>query len=132
MACRDKAGTTLYVRVMIQMKRLSLASLLALALLAPALRAPARADEMPRVSILEENDSLYFNSDKHYTQGLRLSYLAPDLAKDGFWNGWFDFAARIPWVFVPDGDGTKRRYAPLLGPEHLHAEEPDLEDAQRA
>jgi hypothetical protein len=31
--------------------------------------------EPSRFTILEENDSLYFNSDKHYTQGLRLSDL---------------------------------------------------------
>jgi hypothetical protein len=31
--------------------------------------------EPSRFTILEENDSLFFNSDKHYTQGFRLSDL---------------------------------------------------------
>jgi hypothetical protein len=30
-------------------------------------------DKWSRVLLLEENDSFFFNSDKHYTQGLRLS-----------------------------------------------------------
>lgn len=34
----------------------------------------ARADPRERFTVLEENDSLYFNSDRRYTQGLRLSY----------------------------------------------------------
>src|SRR5262245_59435942 len=33
--------------------------------------APARADDnSQRLSVIEENDSLFFDSDRHYTQGL--------------------------------------------------------------
>jgi lipid A 3-O-deacylase len=46
----------------------------------------ARADDKDRITLLEENDSLYFNSDKHYTQGLRISDLRPDLAPDSLWQ----------------------------------------------
>src|SRR5262245_32429377 len=41
-------------------------------LIAAAAPAPGRADEGQRLSAIEENDSLFFDSDKHYTQGLRL------------------------------------------------------------
>src|SRR5712692_1859661 len=51
----------------------ALAAFLALAVPSGA----ARADEASRSTVVEENDSIYFNSDKHYTQGLRLSYLGP-------------------------------------------------------
>src|SRR5712671_6705489 len=61
------------------------AALLAVAAMAD----PARADDKSHVTILEENDSIYFNSDKHYTQGFRLSYLGPDVRPDSFWSGAF-------------------------------------------
>ena len=48
-----------------------------------------RADDAGRFTVLEENDSLFFNSDKHYTQGLRLSYLSRTLAPERGWNDVF-------------------------------------------
>jgi lipid A 3-O-deacylase len=54
-----------------------------------ALAAPALADDSARINLLEENDSLYFNSDKHYTQGLRLSYLSPNVKPDTWSYGLF-------------------------------------------
>ena len=42
---------------------------------------PVRAEDAGRFTILEENDSLFFNSDKHYTQGLRLSDLSASLKR---------------------------------------------------
>jgi len=53
----------------------------------------AAADELSRFNILEENDSLWFKSDQHYTQGLRLAELGPDLRPGSGWNfpfGLFD------------------------------------------
>jgi lipid A 3-O-deacylase len=105
------------------------------ALLLPALPVLARADDQERVNILEENDSLYFNSDKHYTQGLRLSYLAPDLGPQSSWNDPFNLLSRIPWIFDEDGkDGQySRRYALLLGqsiftPKNLTLTTPSAHD----
>jgi lipid A 3-O-deacylase len=77
--------------------------------------APARADDTHRLSILEENDSLFFNSDKHYTQGLRFSYLEP--AQDGTWDRWYDLVANVPTLFVADGD--RMRQAAILGGQSL-------------
>jgi lipid A 3-O-deacylase len=48
-----------------------------------------RADDAGRFTIFKENDSLFFNSDKHYTQGLRLSYLSRTLAPERGWNDVF-------------------------------------------
>ncbi|MGH8528071.1 MAG: lipid A deacylase LpxR family protein, partial [Gammaproteobacteria bacterium] len=50
----------------------------------------------PRGSILtliEENDDLTFNGDKHYTQGVRLSYIHPD-DKTPRWGHWL--ADKLP------------------------------------
>ena len=76
----------------------------------------ARADEHERFTLLEENDSLYFNSDKHYTQGVRFSYLGPDVAPGSGWNGSFDAISIVPGVFAERPAGERsRRYAIALG-----------------
>ena len=100
-----------------------------------AMAVPARADDYDRFSLLEENDSLYFNSDKHYTQGLRAANLFPDLKPDSAWNGPFDFFGNVPTVFQP---GTaeapmQRRYSVFLGqslftPKNLQQKPPDPKD----
>jgi lipid A 3-O-deacylase len=95
----------------------------------------ARADDADRVTLLEENDSLYFNSDKHYTQGLRVSDLAPDIGARSSWNGPFDFVANIAPIFMQDGAANEdsRRYAVFLGqslftPKNLTLRPPDPRD----
>ena len=77
----------------------------------------AWADDVNRISILEENDSIYFNSDQHYTQGLRISDLVPDISPDSVWNGPFSVADTLASIFAQDGSATDhtRRYALLLG-----------------
>ena len=57
-----------------------------MALLIAAAPAALRADDGQRLSIIEENDSLFFDSDKHYTQGLRIGYLGPDVKPGSGWN----------------------------------------------
>src|SRR2546430_6885352 len=59
-----------------------------------SLTSELRADDEGRFTILEENDSLFFNSDKHYTQGLRLSNLIPTLDRAGGRNDVFEFVDR--------------------------------------
>ena len=116
-----------------------LARLLALSLAASSvlLATPirAQADDQERVNVLEENDSLYFNSDKHYTQGLRLSDLAPDLAPDSGWNDPYNFLGHIAPVFSQDGADVprSRRYALILGqsiftPKNLTLKQPSTHD----
>ena len=95
----------------------------------------AQAEEAERFTVLEENDSIYFNSDKHYTQGLRLSDLGPDLGSQSGWNSLFDLASDIAPIFSEGGAATEhnRRYATLLGqsiftPENLTLKPPDPRD----
>lgn len=111
---------------------------LLLALLAAAAAPVARANGPApgagawRTTVLEENDSLYFNSDKHYTQGLRLSFLSPALAPDSWSSGLFAFAGKIPTVFPASPDHT-RRVAFFFGqsiftPKNLALKPPDPHD----
>jgi hypothetical protein len=90
---------------------------------------PARAGDGWRTTLLEENDSLYFNSDKHYTQGLRLSALTPVLER-GWENDIFDFIGNVPTVFGPGGT---RRAALFTGqsiftPKNVNIKPPDATD----
>ncbi len=106
----------------------SILCLLVLCLLAHA--PGARADDSNRFTILEENDSLFFNSDKHYTQGFRLSNLGPSLGAESSWNDVFGFVGRITPLLQGGGD---RRIALLLGqsiftPKNLSIRPPDPRD----
>lgn len=93
---------------------------------------PAAAPDVEpsRFTILEENDSLFFNSDKHYTQGLRLSNLFGDSPKPGeFWDGPFNALSFGPF-FEPGGT---RKTAILFGqsiftPKNLSVKPPDPHD----
>jgi hypothetical protein len=114
--------------------RPALIGVAAAAMLATACTA-ARADPRERITILEENDSLYFNSDKHYTQGLRLSYLGPQLQPDSGWNGTFDLLERVPSLLFPPtrDDERSRRTAYFLGqsiftPKDVARRPPDPRD----
>jgi len=106
----------------------------AIALMAVALPlASARADDKNRFTALEENDSLYFNSDKHYTQGLRLSNLGPDVAAESGWNGPFNFFGDFLPIFARDAESASRHYAVFAGqslftPKDLRLKPPDPHD----
>jgi lipid A 3-O-deacylase len=105
----------------------------AAALLSAAPPAAVRADDGQRVSAIEENDSLFFNSDKHYTQGLRLGWLGPDVARDNEWNEPFDALGGFLPVFGTGEGERSRRYALSFGqsfftPKVLTANPPDPND----
>ena len=95
-----------------------------------SLAAEVRAEDQGRFTILEENDSLFFNSDKHYTQGLRLSDLSPTLEPERGWNELFGFVgANTPFL----QGGRDRRIALFLGqsvftPKNLPVKPPDPHD----
>jgi len=83
-----------------------------------------------RSTILEENDSLYTHTDKHYTQGLRLAALSPSLGPTSWTNDLFDWAQIFPTVFQPGGT---RRVSLFLGqsiftPTNLDIKPPDPHD----
>jgi hypothetical protein len=110
---------------MLTLRGRGLPAFLVAALVAAAMPATARADDRQRITVLEENDSLYFDSDRHYTQGLRLSYLGPDVAADSFWAKPFDFLDSFLPIFPGDAKERSRRYALSLGqsiftPDDIH------------
>ena len=94
---------------------------------------PALAEELDhwRTIFLEENDSLYFNTDKHYTQGLRFSALSPELSGRAT-DSVFNFVGLIPGVFSPD-KSSARRIALSVGqsiftPKNIALKPPDPTD----
>jgi len=99
-----------------------------------AMNGIAHAGDGLRFSVLEENDSLYLNSDRHYTQGLRLSELSPAIGSKSAWNGPFSLASAIAPIFSQDGGGEhSRRTALFLGqsiftPKDLTLQPPDPRD----
>jgi hypothetical protein len=100
------------------------------ALLMAAAPAGLRADDGHRLSVIVENDSLFFDSDEHYTQGLRFAYLGPDVAGDSGWNRPFDALAGLLPVFAAGEAERSRRYALSIGqsfftPEVISVNPPD-------
>ncbi|MGH7087499.1 MAG: lipid A deacylase LpxR family protein [Stellaceae bacterium] len=101
-------------------------------MLAYAIIGRAAADPYARMTLLEENDSLYFHTDKHYTQGARIAYLAPSLAANSAWQHSFDAVAALAPVFAPK-EAADRRYALFFGqsiftPENVFKKPPDPRD----
>jgi hypothetical protein len=91
----------------------------------------AAAEQRQRVTLLEENDSMPFNSDKHYTQGLRLSWLGPPVAAGSGVDRLFDGAeALLPWL--GDASGTRvRRTAIIVGQSLFTPKDTDLRPPDR-
>jgi lipid A 3-O-deacylase len=101
--------------------------------LASAQQTASSPDLQPsRFTVLEENDSLFFNSDRHYTQGLRLSDLIGGSPTPGsLWEGGFDLLSFGP--FFQGGAGIDRKTAILAGqsiftPKNLSLKPPDPKD----
>jgi hypothetical protein len=103
------------------------------ALVFGAAGAAAAAQPAPqhRFSLIEENDSLPFSSDKHYTQGLRLAYLGPPVADDSAWAVPFGAVEIVlPWMDAPATTRT-RRYAILVGQSLFTPKDTDLRPPDR-
>src|SRR5215470_9955851 len=75
----------------------------------------AHADDSSRITALEENDSVLFDSDKYYTQGLEFAYLGPDVAPDSAWIGPFDALGDLGPFDASGASEVSRRYEVLLG-----------------
>ena len=93
--------------------------------------APAVADDYGRITLTEENDSIYFDDDQAYTQGFEFAYLGPDVAAESGWAAPFDGLANIG--LFDTGSEVSRRYQIILGqsiftPEDTSTEDPDPED----
>src|SRR4030095_14542384 len=74
----------------------------------------ARADDSRRITEMEENDSVLFDSDKFYTQGLEFAYLGPDVEVDSAWIGPFDLLGDLgPFDAEGAGGGLRRSDRPF-------------------
>jgi hypothetical protein len=86
-----------------------IASTLAVAIVvATAGRAEAQRDATTTLDLVEENDS-FLGTDRHYTQGLRLSYGSPETASE-------TLHGLSQWVMLPPAAGeTRLRYGLHIG-----------------
>lgn len=106
-----------------------LAAATAAAMLGPG---AAWADDTIRLGVIEENDSVGFDTDKYYTQGIALTYLGGDVDRESEWAGPFQALSDLG-LFAPPRPDTPRRYEILLGqsmftPEDTAREDPDPDD----
>src|SRR5579883_131111 len=90
----------------------------------------ASAARAGQLSILEENDSLFFTSDKHYTQGIRGAYLSDPLSSSDWRYRAFDLVSP---VFPASASGERRFDWIFLGqsiftPANLTLNPPDPHD----
>jgi hypothetical protein len=88
-------------------------------------------DDSWRFTVMEENDSIWSDSDKYYTQGLSFALLGPDVADGSAWDAPFDIF--VDWGLLPSEKVTSRRYEILLGqqiftPADISLDDPDPDD----
>jgi lipid A 3-O-deacylase len=88
----------------------------------------AQADDNSRFTVVEENDSIGFDSDKYYTQGLEFVYLGPDVAADSAWIGPFNTLAALGPFDTGEAGEVSRRYEVMLGQSMFTPEDTDRED----
>jgi hypothetical protein len=69
----------------------------------------ASATDYGRISLLEENDSIYSNDDRYYTQGFEFGYLSPDVAAGSGWHRPFDWLSGDAW-WAPFAKNTTQRW----------------------
>jgi lipid A 3-O-deacylase len=101
--------------------------LAALALVAAAALVPthALAEESGRLTLIEENDSIVFPTDRYYTQGFSFIYLGGDVAADSAWNT--PFSGLESWgLFGSGAQSTSRRYEVTFGQSIFTPEDTDL------
>ncbi len=111
------------------MIRIRVAALAAIAGLAASVPA-AHAEDGGQLTVIEENDSIFYPSDKHYTQGIRFSYLTSPLTSNDALNAPFDWFGDLPFA----QSDTKARYADwglgqsIFTPTDIHQRVPDPRD----
>jgi lipid A 3-O-deacylase len=94
---------------------------------------PGYGDSLGRLSVIDENDVL-FNTDKHYTHGLKISYVTPQLADESFLNAPIKVLRNYLFLFATrETDLDDRLEWTVLGqslftPSNLHLDNPDPHD----
>jgi hypothetical protein len=93
----------------------------------------ARGEDRERITVLEENDGLFFNSDKHYTQGFRISDLHP-VTTPGVWNSAFDALGSFVPIFAPGGNRQESLFLgqSIFTPKNTQLRPPDPRDRSYA
>ena len=114
---------------------LSIALLGAIGIFSLPVRAADPRFETPswgRITIMEENDRISSSGDKHYTQGMRASFLSEPVTSTGWWDqpyGWL--SAGLP---IFDGESRKRKYEwtiigqSLFTPANIETDTPSIKD----
>lgn len=92
----------------------------------------ASAEESGRLTVVEENDSIVFPTDRYYTQGLAFSYLTGDVAQDSVWDNPFSGMESLGLFGSPQKESS-RRYEFVFGqsiftPEDTDRDNPDPDD----
>lgn len=127
------------------MRKILLGFLAALALPFPAEAGPEQMSYPPghaqdtswfptrdgRFSLVEEDDCWASHDDRHYTHGIRFSYLTPALSPQSPWEGAFNGLAQLTPMF--DGKEASRHANLMLGhsmftPENIRRANPDPSD----
>jgi lipid A 3-O-deacylase len=94
-----------------------------------AIANPTAAADRERITVLEENDGLFFNSDKHYTQGFRVSD-QHSVAPGDMWNGGFDLLGSLVPIFAPGGTRQESLFLgqSIFTPKNTQLRPPDPRD----
>lgn len=84
----------------------------------------ALADEAGRLTLVEENDSVVFPTDRYYTQGFAIAYLGGDVQDGSPWAA--PFAGLSDWGLFGNGSQISRRYEITFGQSIFTPEDTDL------
>lgn len=87
-------------------------------------RDQALAEEAGRLTLIEENDSVIFPSDRYYTQGFALIHLSGEVKDDSPWAA--PFAGLSDWGLFGGGSQVSRRYEISFGQSIFTPEDTDL------
>ncbi len=92
----------------------------AVVVLVVILCSPVRAEEgrpdtsiFGRITVMEENDKLVSHDDRHYTQGVRFSYLSGSVTPNGGWDRPYAWLSDLFPIF--QGPSRKRTYEGTVG-----------------
>jgi lipid A 3-O-deacylase len=93
----------------------------------------ASGEQLGRLSAIEEND-VFFNTDKHYTQGLKISWITPQLADESILNAPIKVLRNYLFLFCTRESDLDDRFEwtvlgqSLFTPARLHLDNPDPRD----
>jgi lipid A 3-O-deacylase len=93
----------------------------------------ASGEQLGRLSAIEEND-VFFNTDKHYTQGLKISWITPQLADESILNAPIKVLRNYLFLFCTRETDLDDRFEwtvlgqSLFTPARLHLDNPDPRD----